>query len=89
MNVPVIRLEVDRLRMSVLTALSEYSVQMDADLAAAIDAYCTPENIRAIIDGYVQKTIDQAVREEVDRFFRYGKGRAAVRRAVDEAMADV
>lgn len=83
---PVITLEVQGMRHTISTALMAHQVQMDADVQAAIDAYCTPDNIAKVIRSATTGSLDQAIREEVDKFFRYGKGRQAVADAVRQSL---
>ena len=87
MNVPIIRLEVERMKHSILTALSEHSAQLDESIQAAVEAYCTPENINAVVRKTAMEALDAAVKEEVRNFFQWSKpGRQAVREAVIHHM---
>lgn len=87
MNVPIIRLEVEGMKHAMLQALSNYHVQMDQEVKAAVEAYCTPENLSHILHKEVYQQLDFAVKEEVRRFFDYsGNGRAAVREAVENYL---
>ena len=83
---PLIRFEIEGMRHSLRIALMEHQVKMDSDMRAAIDAYCTPENIARIIRESAWRILDVVIKEEVDRFFRYGDGRKAVAIAVREAI---
>lgn len=84
---PVIRLEVERMKHSILVALSEHATTMDASVAKAVEAYCTQENIDRVVWSAAKEALDSAVREEVREFFRYSKpGRQAVREAVFEYL---
>ena len=65
MNVPIIRLEVTGMKTAVRVALMAHAAQMDADIQAAVDAYCTPENMGAIVRKTAREAIDLAVKEEV------------------------
>ncbi|MBN3839317.1 hypothetical protein [Burkholderia sp. Ac-20349] len=66
--------------------LSEHAAQMDADIQAAVEGYCTPENLAHVVKTAARQALDSAIREEVDRFFRYGTGRKAVAAAVKESI---
>lgn len=85
---PIIRLEVESLKLSVLHAFEEMVGSLDADISAAVEEYCTPENISSIIRRETEIAIDRAVKEEVDNFYRYGRGRQAVREAVRTALEE-
>jgi DNA polymerase III delta subunit len=83
---PIIRLEVDRMRHSIMTAFSEYQLQFDSDLKHAIEQYCTPDNLQQVLRAAVTRTLDGAIKEEVEKFFRYGEGRKVVADAVKQAI---
>ncbi len=83
MNIPIITLEVERMKHTICVALAEHTVAMDSNVQAAIEAYCTDENIAAIVRRAAMEAIDAAVKEEVRSFFQWNKpGRQAVREAV-------
>ena len=83
---PIIRFELEHMKHAIMVAVSEHQVKMDSDMRAAIDAYCTPENIARIIHEAAWRALDAAIKEEVDTFFRRGDGRKAVAAAVREAI---
>lgn len=82
----MIRLEVEGMKRSIVVALMEHQAKMDADVIAAVDAYCQPENITRIIQEASWKALDEAIKEEVKAFFWRGDGRVAVAEAVKEAL---
>lgn len=84
--IPIIRLEVEGMRHTVSAALSAHSAQMDADIRAAVEAYCTPENLAHVVKKLATAALEDAIRAEVDSFFRYGNGRKAVAAAVKESI---
>lgn len=83
---PIIRLEVQRMQHTIAHALTNYAAQMDADIQKAIKEYLTPENVTLIVMTQARTCIEAAIRDEVDKHFRYGKGREIVRRAVLDNM---
>ena len=90
MNIPILRLELEGMKHSLAVALQQYTQQMDSDIQQTIEAYCTPERLLTVIQQHVTTTFDAIVREEVDKYFRYGKGRATIARLVQEKLdADV
>lgn len=87
MNVPIIKLEVERMKYSILTALSTHAVEMDSMVQAAVEAFCTEDNLHRIVREAVMQELNAAVREEVRNFFRCSApGRQAVREAVIEHL---
>lgn len=87
MTMPIIRLEVDHMRHSMLVALSEYQVRLDSDLKAAVEAYCTPENLSRILDDAVKKTLDRVIKEQTEHYFLYGDGRKAINEVVEKKLS--
>lgn len=89
MNVPIIRLEVERMKETILQALPQHAALLDASVQAAIEAYCTPGNIDAIAREEVRRQIDAAVKEEIRTFFQWSKpGRQAVKEAVYQHLEE-
>ena len=87
MPIPIIRLEVERMKQTILQALPQHVAAMDESVREAIEAYCTPENIGSIISQAVTNNLNEAVKDEVRSFFQYSKpGREAVREAVIEYL---
>lgn len=87
MNIPMIRLEVQSMKHSMVAALSEHAARMDADLRAAVEQFCTEENLADIINQEAKRALDAALREEVQNFFKWNNnGRLAVRSAVYEHL---
>ena len=87
-SIPVIRLTMEGMKASVLHAFSQYEAQLAQELREAVERFCTPENIQAVVDREVRTAIGDAVREEVDRFYRTGAGRQVVRQAVEQQLRD-
>lgn len=85
-QVPVIRLEIQRLKQTLMVALSDHATQMDADLQAALDRYLTPENVARIIDEEAHRQLDALIKEEVANWFRYGGGRQAIKEAIEAKL---
>lgn len=68
-------------------ALTQYQAQMDADLNAAVESFCQPDNIARIIQEAAKQALNEAIEQEVRAFFaRSGEGRKAVAAAVKEAL---
>lgn len=82
-EMPIIRLTVERMKSSILMALTEQQVAFDEAARAAIDAFCSPENINAVVAAEVNEAIRGAVKDEVVAYFRHSAaGRVAIREAV-------
>lgn len=81
-NPPIIRIEFEHMKHTLLKALTEYQAGIDTSIREAVKLFCTTENLRCIIHAHVSRVLEGAIREEVERFFRYGEGRRAVAEAV-------
>ena len=86
MNLPIIQLSVESMKHTVSVALMQHQAQMDSDIQAAVERYCTPENIGRVIQRAATSALEGAIKAEVDAFFRYGAGRQAVAAAVKESI---
>ena len=86
--IPIVRLEVEQMKHSILMACSEYAVQMDADIQAAVEEACKPEHISAVIRKYAHEEIDNAIKEEIKQFYRYGDGRKVVKEVVGAMLSE-
>lgn len=86
MKLPIIRLEVQGIKYTVVRALTEHAAQMDADIQAAVEEYCTPQNLQSIVRTAAHDALRAAIEEEVKAFFTYGDGRKAVAAAVKESI---
>lgn len=89
-NLPIITLEVDRMRLTMKTMLAQHAALLDTSVQKAVDEFCTPGNIDAIVREAAKRELDIAVKEEVRNFFAYSAaGRQAVREAVTEHLNEV
>lgn len=79
----LIRLEVEGMKHSMVTALTEHHALISSEIVEAVERYCTKENIESVVRAAAHKALDSALREEVENFFRWpGKGREVVAAAV-------
>lgn len=88
MNTPIIRLEIQGMRNTISAMLSEHTIKADIDIKAAVDAFCTPENITTIVQAQAKQVLDSAIRAEVDAYYRHGKGRTEVLEAVKVRLGE-
>lgn len=86
-SLPIIKLELQGMRHAVMHAFTRHQIEMDAHVQAAMDAYCSPENIKRVVDTAVAREIESAIQSEVEKFYKYGAGRKAVAAAVAEALS--
>ena len=87
MNTPIIRLEIEGMKHTIMHAMTQYLTQMDADIQAAVERACKPEHISALIETTAREQIAKAVKTEIESFYSYGRGRAAIKEAVLKTLA--
>jgi hypothetical protein len=85
-SVPIIRFELEGMKRTVVAALMEHQGQMNQDIQDAVNSYCTPENIRSVIHASAYRALDAVIKEEVDKFFRYGEGRKQIAEVIKEKL---
>lgn len=86
MSIPIIKLEVEGMRRTVQMALSEFMVQQDAMLKAALDAYLTEDNISRIVNETVRVTIQDCIKDAAQNYYKYGEGAKHIRALVVERL---
>lgn len=85
---PVLTLELSGMREALHFAFTEHQARLDEQVHAAIEAFCTPENLARVIDEKVNQVLKAAIHEEIQRFYTYGKGRDVIRAAVERRLKD-
>lgn len=86
MDIPTISIALERMKFSIIASLAEYEVELAEEIRQAVERYCTLENIRIVLDTHVASAINVAIREEVDRFYRSGRGRRIIRELVENRL---
>ena len=85
-NLPTVRVEIEGMRLSLLHAITARSEEWDAMLKDAIDAALTPEAFQEAVAREARLVIDKVIRDEVEKFYRYGHGREVIRLAVEARL---
>lgn len=78
-NVPVVRLTVDGMKYSLLATLREHCLELDEQVQRAVEAACEPAALQVMLNEVAAKEIRLAVSQEIERFYRYGKGREVIK----------
>ena len=79
-NLPIIRLEVDRMKYTIQTIISQHASEMDEGIQRAVDEYCTPENIQRVVTHEVDRCAKACISEAVHDFFGYnGLGKQVIK----------
>jgi hypothetical protein len=87
-NIPVIRLEVQGMKHTMMVALQQYQVNLDADIQQAIADYLTEENVSRVVRESVRSAIELVLREEVLKFYQYGEGRKMVQQIIQSSLGE-
>lgn len=82
MNIPIIRLEIEGMKQTIIQAITQHTAMMDSDIQAAVDRICTPEYISSLVVDVAQKEMASAIEREIKAFYSYGEGYQAIREAV-------
>ena len=85
-SIPVVRLEVEYMKHAILQAFTEHTLKVDADVKAAVERFCRPENIQEIVGKAVDDTLKAVINDEIGNFYRDGAGREAIKRAVAKRL---
>ena len=86
MNLPIIKLEIEGIRNTLMVALKEQQLEMDEYIKKSVDDFCDPEKIKIFVQNAANKALADAIREEVKLFFWQGDGRKAVAEAVKTSI---
>lgn len=84
---PIIRLEVEHMKHAMLAACSQYLVQLDEQVQAAVQKACTVENITRVVEQAADDAISKTIKEEIESFFRFGDGRRVIKDAVEKQLS--
>jgi hypothetical protein len=88
-SIPIVRLELERMKFQIVTMLSSYTDELNANIQRAVDDYCTDENLHAVVRDAVKTTLNNVIKEQVNRYFTYGAGYRAVERAVKDGLENI
>jgi hypothetical protein len=81
-----IRMEVDRLKTTLLGALMGYELQLKEQLEEAVEEFCAEGNLRRIIQATTYQTLRTVIEEEVRNWYTHGQGREAIKEAVRKRL---
>lgn len=80
---PIVKIEIESMRHSLKTMLSEHVLAVDEQMRAAVDEALKPENVAEFLREQVRIHMRAAISDEIQRAFGYtSAGRAAIREAV-------
>lgn len=88
-EIPVIRIELERMRHTFCAMLGEHMAKMDRDIRAAIEAEITPERVGAMLRQQAAETLREAIKSALEASVRYGAGAATLRQMVDARVREL
>jgi hypothetical protein len=88
MNPPLIKIEIEHMRQSMVHAFSEHTIKMDSLFKDAIERACHPDAVRRIVYEAANQYLRQALDDEVKNFLTYGDGRKLVRSEVEKRLKE-
>lgn len=65
-HLPIIKIELEGLRLCIAKMLSEYQVQFSEEVNRAIERFCSSEYLQRVIDAEVRHNIEYVVKWVVD-----------------------
>ena len=86
MNIPIVKLELEHMRHSMMNAFMSHSDEMQVLVQEAVDAYCTEEALIKEVRKHATNAVNQSIKEELDKFFLYGEGKEVIRKVLSEAF---
>ena len=81
-TVPVIKLEVERMKHTLLMMINDETLRLDEQLKAAVEAYCSEGNLTRVINEYVNVQMKRAIEDAVQQFYQWGPGKKLVAEVV-------
>lgn len=85
-TLPLIRIEVEAMKQSMVHAFSQQMLNLDELFKAALDDACQPEKVQNILTEAANKYIKEALDFETQRYFLFGEGRKAISEKVKEKL---
>lgn len=90
MNVPVFTMQIDSMKHTLKAMVSEHAARLDTHMKAAIDGYCSEENLNQVINAEVRQNLDVVMKEEIRNYFGYGSiGRKVVKEAIHKHLDEI
>ena len=83
---PVVRFTVERLQQTLVYALNHAAEDINADVIKAVEQFFRDNRAEDLLAHEVAVALDKQIRAEVGRFFKYGPGHDAIRRAVEATL---
>lgn len=89
MNPPIIRIEIESMKRTLNTMLSERAALLSEEMQKAVDTFCTPERIEKLITETAHRELEAIVKSEISAFFNYGAGRRSIRASIQRQLDEM
>ena len=84
----LVTIEIDGIRHRMGQMLNGFREKQNDAIQAALEKALTVENVQAVLERTAEQEIKAAIAEEVSALYRYGKGRKALRDAIEKALVE-
>ena len=93
MDFPVVRIEIEHMRRTIMACLTEQLTSLDSDIRAAVEEQCSDDRVKEVIaesvrreihvmEGMIERTVAAEVggllRRTIEEWFRTGDGREMI-----------
>jgi aspartate/methionine/tyrosine aminotransferase len=85
-NLPIMRFELECLKTNITAAFVDHLDNIENMVKERVANYCTSENIMLHIDKQVKNIINNSIEEEMQYYYKYGKGSGDIREAIRDVI---
>lgn len=88
MTLPIVQLTLQGMEKQIVAVLHEETAKLDTLVLEEIKRACSLENLTQVIHDAADRTIKEAIKSEIEAYYRFGNGRAAIAAAVAKKLAE-
>jgi hypothetical protein len=85
-RLPIIRISFEHMASQIHAMISQELVGMDEMVQKAVEDACDPRRIENMIQTMTDAVLRKAIHNEIEDFFFHGKGRTALRAAINKTL---
>ncbi len=86
---PIIRLELDHMKQTMLHMFSEKQLDLSEEVKRAMDRVCTQENIQAHVNEAARQVVESAVKDAVRHWWLTApEGQALIKEEINRRMKE-
>jgi hypothetical protein len=85
-EMPMLRVELEHHKQTLIAAINDRLADQEHILKDAVERALTPEYVRATVEKQAREVFDRVLVDEIQNYYRYGNGRAAIRAAIEERL---